>query len=390
MIVLLFMKAVIHSLMFFLNKLNRLDDCIKFTCEMSKPGTEYDLGDDVVEAIPFLDLLVTRHLDRQTSTLSNKLAIYRKPCHSSSYVHYLSVQPVSMKRSVIRSIFLRAYRYCDPLFLDNELDRIYADFSRLGYNRKFIDKARRSANDGHKHEVRIKNGDALPRQPHQRQDFTLVVPYHRRTAGHRRLGHERGIDVVYSGKDSLGSRVAHRNHSHTNAGVYMIPCEQQSCEKIYVGQSQNIPVRMENHVAAVGGRESLQRTAVARHRHNNYTLDPDKVVVAYRSSSKARRLMIETSLITLCDTVHGTKASSSVTDMDTIGPILLGASNIDWKAVSRVQHNFNPLMVPKKHRHLFRSRHTPPTPNDSHLNNVVGSPSPTPPPRYSLRSQSGC
>ena len=106
----------------FLNKLNRLDDCIKFTCEMSKPGTEYGLNEDVVEAIPFLDLLVVKYLDRQTDTLSNKLAIYRKPCHSSSYIHFLSAQPVSTKRSVIRSIFLRAYRYCDALFLYKEIE----------------------------------------------------------------------------------------------------------------------------------------------------------------------------------------------------------------------------------------------------------------------------
>ena len=374
----------------FLNKLNRLDDHIKFTCEMSKPGSEYDLGDDVTEAIPFLDLLVTRHLDRHTGMLSNKLAIYRKPCHSSSYIHYLSAQPVFTKRSVIRSIFLRAYRYCDPLFLDKEIDRIYADFSRLGYHRRFIDKARTSAKDGHTHEVRIKNGDALPREPRQRQDYTLVVPFHRRTTGLRRLGHERGIDVVYSCKDSLGSRVAHGSHSHTDSGVYMIPCKQQSCEKVYVGQSQNIPVRMEDHTAAIGGRRSLQRTAVARHRHNDFTLDPDKVVVPYRSSSKSRRLMIETSLITLCNTVHGTKASSNVTDMDTIGPILLGASNIDWKAVSSVQHNLNPSLVPKKHRHLFRTRPPSPTPRGNDLNNSASSPSLILQPRYTLRSQSRC
>merc|ERR1712055_1245167 len=103
---------------------------------------------------------------------------------------------------------------------------------------------------------------------------------------------------------------------------------------------------MDEHVAAIRGRASLQRTAVARHRHDNYTLDPTKVIVPYRSSSKARSLMIETSLITLCNTVDGTKASSNVTDMDTIGPILLGASNIDWKAVSSVQHNFNTSLVP--------------------------------------------
>ena len=113
---------------------------------------------------------MTRHLDRPTSTLSNRLAIYRKPCHSSSYIHYLSAQPVSVKRSVIRSIFLRAYRYCDPLFLNNEIDRIYADFSRLGYNRRFIDKARRSAKEGHEHEVRFKNGEAHPN--HHARDKT--------------------------------------------------------------------------------------------------------------------------------------------------------------------------------------------------------------------------
>ena len=265
----------------FLKKLNRLDDCIKFTCEMSKPGSEFDLNDDVVEAIPFLDLLVVRHFDRQTSTLSNRLAIYRKPCHSSSYIHYLSAQPVSVKRSVIRSIFLRAYRYCDTLFLDKEIDRVYADFSRLGYNRRFIDKARRSAKEGHDHEVRIKIGEARPKQPRQRQDYTLVIPFHRRTTSLRRLGHERGIDVVYTCKDSLGSRVAHKHHTHTNAGVYMIPCKQQTCEKIYVGQSQNIPVRMDDHAAAVRGVNSLQRTAVARHRHDDYTLDSTKVVVPY-------------------------------------------------------------------------------------------------------------
>ena len=99
--------------------------------------------------------------------------------------------------------------------------------------------------------------------------------------------------------------------------------------------------------------------------------------------------MIETSLITLCNTNDGTKASTNMTDMDTIGPILLGASNFDWRAVSKIQRNFNPLLVPKKHRHLFRPHHTPPPTDGSNLNNLLGSPSSPPHPRYNLRSQSG-
>ena len=72
----------------FLSLLNDLDRCIKFTCERSKPGTEYGLDPNAIEAIPFLDLLVVRYLDGQTNTLFNKLAIYRKPCQSSSYIHF--------------------------------------------------------------------------------------------------------------------------------------------------------------------------------------------------------------------------------------------------------------------------------------------------------------
>ena len=99
--------------------------------------------------------------------------------------------------------------------------------------------------------------------------------------------------------------------------------------------------------------------------------------------------MIETSLITLYNIVDHTKASSNVTDMDTIGPILLGASNFDWKAVSKIQHNFNPLLVPKKHRHLFKPHHTLSPTDGNNLNNPPGSPSSPLHPKYDLRSQSG-
>ena len=105
----------------FFDLLNSWDNYIKFTYEESVTGVEIGLGEDVVEALPFLDLVVTRHLDRGTNTLSNKLAIYRKPCHKGSYIHYLSCQPVSVKKSVVRSIFLRAFRYCDTVFMNREI-----------------------------------------------------------------------------------------------------------------------------------------------------------------------------------------------------------------------------------------------------------------------------
>ena len=187
--------------------LNSFDPFIEFTCERSCTGVECGLGDEVVEALPFLDLVVTRYLDRRSNTLSNNLAIYRQPCHSGSYIHFLSCQPIFTKKSVIRSIFLRAFRYCDAVFLDMEIRRIYEDFTRMGYPRGFIDKAKISAKRGRDHEIKVKAKKATPKPPRTKQPYTLVIPYHNKTRTLKSLYAERGIDVIYSNKDSIRSRV---------------------------------------------------------------------------------------------------------------------------------------------------------------------------------------
>ena len=81
----------------FLGILNSLDDHIKFTCERSKPGVECGFSGEVVEAIPFLDFMVMRYLDPQSNVLSNKICIYRKPCHKGSYIHAYSSQPILLR-----------------------------------------------------------------------------------------------------------------------------------------------------------------------------------------------------------------------------------------------------------------------------------------------------
>ena len=58
-----------------MSKLNALDPYINFTCEMSKPGKDVGLSGDVLEALPFLDLMVMRYLDRDTGVITNKLSV---------------------------------------------------------------------------------------------------------------------------------------------------------------------------------------------------------------------------------------------------------------------------------------------------------------------------
>ena len=55
-------------------------------------------------------------------------------------------------------MFLHAFRYCDALFLEDEVRRIYGDFERLGYTKDFIDKANLSAREGRDREFRIREG----------------------------------------------------------------------------------------------------------------------------------------------------------------------------------------------------------------------------------------
>ena len=167
----------------FMDKLNSLDPYIIFTCEMAKPGTEVNLPEEVVEALPFLDFMVMRYRDQNTGIISNKLAIYRKACHSGTYVHSQSNVATSIKLSTIRNMFLRAYRYCDKLFLAAEERKIYDDFMKLGYSRKFIEKAKRSAKVGRDREVRIREGLEEPKPPRERLRHRLYLPYHRRSNG---------------------------------------------------------------------------------------------------------------------------------------------------------------------------------------------------------------
>ena len=168
--------------------------------------------------------------------------------------------------SVIRSLFLRAYRYCDTQFLDNELEKIHTDFSRLGYNRRFIVKAKISAKKGRCQEIKVRAGIVQPKPPRVRQPFHLVMPYHRKTRALKHLYAERGIEVIYTSRDSLGNRVTWRKHTPMESGVYILKCKDSSCDKVYVGESSYFPRRFDEHRRTIGYVKSLKRYPTARHK----------------------------------------------------------------------------------------------------------------------------
>ena len=128
----------------FLDRLNNIRPSIQFTYELSRVESLAEglpnFPANVMESLPFLELNVMR-LHNGSFTFS----IYRKPCHAGNYIHAYSYQPLAQKTTVVRSLYLRAYRFCDTQFLTDEENIIQQSFLKLGYNSKFIDKCKSSA-----------------------------------------------------------------------------------------------------------------------------------------------------------------------------------------------------------------------------------------------------
>ena len=269
----------------------------------------------------------------------------------------MSNQPNSIKRSVIRNMFLRAYRYCDNLFLEKEENKIYEDFGSLGYNKDFINKAKISAKLGRAKEIRIRSGLEEPREPRPKSDFNIRLPFH---VGVNSIKHKlasKGVDVIFSNRDSIKSRLAiKKKHQPTKAGVYILKCKKTGCEQVYVGQSKDTTKRLKEHSDAKTQASKQRKYASAKHTGRGHEMDTSRELVAYRSSHLPHRLAVETSLISVCNTVRGNKASTSVRDMESLAPRILSGTNLNWKVILETQPQcLPPELIPLKHRQFFVS-----------------------------------
>ena len=69
------------------------------------------------------------------------LNIYRKPTHSAAFVHWFSWHSTQTKRGIVVGQFIRAFKICSPIYLNNEINFIKRVFKDLSYPSWFINKA---------------------------------------------------------------------------------------------------------------------------------------------------------------------------------------------------------------------------------------------------------
>ena len=319
-------------------------------------GSPNDLPDNVMESISFLELNVLR-----LSNGSLTFTIYRKPCHVGNYIHAYSHQPVSQKRSVIRSLFLRAYRYCSSRFMQAELLRIKQDFSKLGYTTQFIEECRVSAYKGRVDELRKDSLEALHELPfafhtskpevNKEPVATLSLPYHPIMLKLKPKLHRMGIRLAFSSNSTLRQQLQGRTHGNPQprGSVYIINCS--SCSDVYVGETgKNVEERMREH--ELGNQQILG--AVQRHNsvvgHRMDTRNPTQV---FHSDSVYVRRTVEAALIHSAPTVENNTASASMDNNDVVAPVICRSTRLKWTNVAKCVPNFPLNAVPWHKRNLF-------------------------------------
>ena len=163
----------------------------------------------------------------------------------------------------------------------------------------------------------------------------------------------------------------------------MIACAKDTCEKVYVGQSKDIPKRLKDH------QDSVHQKSKESYSSGNHTrlgdchrMKTEQKLVPYRSNSVTHRLLVETSLINVCNTVKGNKATAATRDIDLIAPMILQGAPINWKVISEAQPScLDQRIIPKKHRRLFSQ----PTSSPSNPDGSEDSPTPIVPPATPMR-----
>ena len=152
------------------------------------------------------------------------------------------------------------------------------------------------------------------------------------------------------------SRITRKPRKPTDSGVYVLTCDNNTCDEVYVGQSANIPRRISQHIQARNA--DSESYASARHsRKEGHNLEYERPLVVYRSNSEDHRLIVETSLISLCHTIEGNKSSAVKKDIETLGPMVLKGAPINWRQLAKVKPScVNPQAVPRKYRSFFSHR----------------------------------
>ena len=260
----------------FLNRLNSLVPSIKFKVEWEEDGK-----------LPFLDVMIIRG----TGTLD--FTVYRKPTHSGNYLHFFSNHSDKIKRSVASGLFLRALRICSPSYLQQELDIINGQLSKLGYPDWFLCKALSVAKANFYNMSPINSNISDT----NRQKW-LKIPYSKDVETLSKQLPMDDMKIIFNHPNSIFRKlvnVAQKVQENDKPGVYKIPCNQ--CDKAYYGQTgRNLTTRLVEHKRAI--KYAQVNSAVFQHvSTEDHTMNWQEASILYKSECSFKIKIVESILI---------------------------------------------------------------------------------------------
>ena len=135
-------------------------------------------------------------------------------------------------------LFLRAYRICDSLYIEEEINYLFNVFERLGYSKYFIDRAHRRARE---------KFYVPSNKDRENFDKVLLLPSNCNSNSAQSLFKQPPPKLVYKSDGTMREFLRHNctKKSMSNGGVYAFQCK--DCPKKYIGESDDIPRRLRTH-----------------------------------------------------------------------------------------------------------------------------------------------
>ena len=186
------------------------------------------------------------------------------------------------------SMFLRAYRICNPNFLDNEVSTIIDIFSDLKYPKYLINKAHMKAL-----KTFYSTSNKTPFNEERKKIISVPFNY---TFNHLdQLLKDSNFKVVFKYPNTLGRKlICNGPKNNAEAGV-KITC--QGCNKVYFGEiGCSFDIRLKEHKRDI--RNCNVNDASFLHKINlNHNINWDEAKLLFKCNNYFARRIVESSLI---------------------------------------------------------------------------------------------
>jgi hypothetical protein len=241
-------------------------------------------------SIPFLDALISR-----TTEGNLEFTVYRKPTHSGRYLNFFSNNPKSHKRSVVSTLFFRAFRLCSSnILLEAELSTIHRDLKLNGYPLNYISRI--------EHDTKIKSFSANPTpcSDSRSEPNRICFSYNQGWSDQiSRICSEFDMELTHRPSNKLRNcfrSTKSKNISHQNRNaVYKICCN--DCSDVYIGESNNVSRRLQEHERDIRLLHS-DNSALAHHSISlDHHINLDGFSILANEDFKLKRRLIESYFI---------------------------------------------------------------------------------------------